>query len=342
MTSPYKKIAIVLFNLGGPDSLEAVQPFLHNLFRDPAIIGLPAIMRLPLACLISSRRAPTARAIYAQMGGKSPILPNTQAQAHALEALLSNNDYNIKTFICMRYWHPMSDEVARQVQNYQPDQIILLPLYPHYSTTTTASSLADWRRASKKIGLSVHSQAVNCYPLQEKLVAAQAQQIRDALRQTQNLKNTRLLFSAHGLPEKIIQKGDPYQWQIEQNTQAIMRLLNTPELDWVNCYQSRVGPLKWIGPSTEDEIHRAGAEGKEVVLMPIAFVSEHSETLVELDIEYKELAHKAGVVNYVRVPTLSADPLFIEALADLCIDALGEKKSPRLCPKDRTQCPCAA
>jgi len=313
-----KKTAVILFNLGGPDTLEAVEPFLFNLFNDPAIIGLPGIFRTFLAKLISKKRGPKARGIYAQMGGRSPILPNTQAQARALESTLKPHG-NYKVFICMRYWHPMSEETAKQVQQFAPDEIILLPLYPQFSTTTTASSFKDWKRICSKLKIKTPTRSVCCYPVEREFITAEAQLIRSAYQQASEVGTPRILFSAHGLPEKIIKKGDPYQWQVEQTTAAIVREMDIFGLDFVNCYQSRVGPLKWIGPSTEDEIARAAEDGKPIILVPIAFVSEHSETLVELDIEYRELAEHHGMKHYFRVPTVSVDAHFIAALKDLVL-----------------------
>lgn len=325
------KTAIVLFNLGGPDSLEAVQPFLFNLFNDPAIIRVPSVLRTFLAKKISRKRAPVAQNIYKELGNRSPILPNTQAQADALKALLSAHG-QVECFIAMRYWHPMSDETAQAVKQYAPDHIILLTLYPQYSTTTTASSLKDWQRAAHAIGLHVPTSAVCCYPQMDGFVTAQAELIAPAL-----TGNERLLFSAHGLPEKIVKAGDPYQKQVEQTTQEILRKLGGSH-DYVNCYQSRVGPLKWIGPSTEDEIRRAGADGKDIILIPLAFVSEHSETLVELDIEYKHLADEEGVKRYIRIPTVSTHPAFINGLAQLCLSV---NRDGIFCSQKETS-PCAS
>jgi ferrochelatase len=345
--SPERKTAIVLFNLGGPDSPEAVQPFLFNLFNDPAIIGLPNPFRLLLARLISKKRAPKATGIYNEMGGKSPILENTQAQADALEKTLSAHG-KVKVFIAMRYWHPMADDVARAVKDYAPDHMILLPLYPQFSTTTTGSSFKDWARAAKQVGLNhTTTSQVCCYPTQSQFIEAQAQLIRTYYTEAAQHGAPRILFSAHGLPEKIIKRGDPYQMQVERTTQAILKTLDIAGVDYVNCYQSRVGPLKWIGPSTEEELQRAGAEKKPVVLVPIAFVSEHSETLVELDIEYAELAHKSGTDRYYRVPTVSVQAHFIAALADICLkqtatNSLAPDTGVRMCGREWGGCPCKA
>jgi len=307
------RTAVVLFNLGGPDSPEAVRPFLFNLFSDKAIIGLPNPFRYFLAKLISKKRAPIAQHIYQLIGGKSPILENTQAQADALESALGEG---YKTFIAMRYWHPMSDSAAKQVQKYNPDEIILLPLYPQYSTTTTGSSVDAWNRAAVAQKINAPTRVACCYPTHKDFISAQAKLVRAAYEEASKSGTPRILFSAHGLPEKIIAKGDPYQWQVEQTTQKVVEELDIFGLDFINCYQSRVGPLKWIGPSTDTEITRAKNDKVPIVLVPIAFVSEHSETLVELDIEYKELA---GEVPYIRVPTVSTQPDFIAALKAVCL-----------------------
>lgn len=306
------KIAIILFNLGGPDSPEAVQPFLKNLFSDPAIISLPSFLRLPLASFISSRRAPKAKKIYDQIGGSSPILGQTEAQARALEEALGT-EHEWRGYVCMRYWHPMTEAVVRSVKRFAPDRIVLLPLYPQFSTTTTDSSVRAWKVAAAAAKLAVPTQTVCCYPDEPGFVAASADLVKQGLAET-GARPTRVLFSAHGLPEKVIRAGDPYQAQVERTAKAIADLIGG--LDWAVCYQSRVGPLKWIGPSTDAEVRRAGRDGKAIVLYPLAFVSEHSETLVELDIDYRRLAGEYGVPAYVRVPAVGTHPMFIGGLAD--------------------------
>ena len=311
------KLAVVLFNLGGPDSPEAVQPFLRNLFSDPAIISLPGIFRIPLARLISKRRAPIAREIYAQIGGRSPIFEETRKQGDGLEAALSGDGVEAKAFVAMRYWHPFSDGAARAVKAFDADKIVLLPLCPQYSTTTTASSLKDWARAAKKAGLTVPTAHVCCYPTEPGFVAATVAHIRQAMAGARSDISYRLLLSAHGLPKRTIQKGDPYQRHVEQSAAAIVAALAMPELDAQVCYQSRVGPLEWIGPATDDEIRRAARDGKGVIVAPVAFVSEHSETLVELDIEYRKLAEDVGVPDYRRAATAGIHPDFIAGLAGL-------------------------
>ena len=335
------RLAIVLFNLGGPDSPEAVEPFLRNLFSDPAIIQLPGIVRLPLARLIARRRAPVARKIYDHIGGSSPILAETQKQARALEKVLSVDGVDAKAFVAMRCWHPFSDGAARAVKQFNPDRLVLLPLYPQFSTTTTASSLKDWDRAAKKAGLHVRTSRICCYPDDPGFIAAAAGAIRSAMEGRDAGLSYRLLLSAHGLPKRVVEKGDPYQWQVERTARALVDVLGMD--DWRVCYQSRVGPLKWLEPATEAEIRRAGAEGKGVIIAPIAFVSEHSETLVELDIEYGKLAREAGVPDYRRAATVGSDPAFIAGLAGLVDEAAGKAGTvnsgdARLCPGDFCQC----
>lgn len=343
--SPARKTAVILFNLGGPDNLRAVQPFLFNLFSDKAIIGLPNPMRWLLAQFISRKRTAQAQKIYAQIGGKSPITEHTQAQAAALESILGGSGI-VKVFVAMRYWQPQAAEVAQAVKKFAPDHIILLPLYPQFSTTTTGSSFADWRRAAYAAGLNKTPVShVCCYPAHPGFIAAHVQLISSYYALATPHGRPRILFSAHGLPEKIIAKGDPYQMQVEAGTQAILRNLDIAGVDYVNCYQSRVGPLQWIGPATSDEISRAGADGVPVLLVPIAFVSEHSETLVELDVDYAHLAREAGVQHYHRVPTLSLNAHYIAALADICLTltcthGLAPAAGAPRCGREFRRCPC--
>jgi len=334
------RTAVILFNLGGPESLEVVQPFLFNLFNDRAIIGLPQPLRFLLAKLIAGRRAPVAQAIYERLGGASPLLANTEAQARALEAALGDDT---RVFIAMRYWRPFAAETAAAVKAWRPDEIVLLPLYPQASTTTTQSSLADWRRAALKAGLAVPMRALCCYPEEAGFIAALAGEIRAVLARWPSGLKRRILFSAHGLPQKIVASGDPYQWQVERTAAALRRALALPSLDSTVCYQSRVGPLAWLGPGTDDEIRRAGQEQTGLIVVPVAFVSEHSETLVELDIDYRHLAERAGVPRYERVSTVGVAPAFIDGLARL---VRGARSGPcpasgeRLCPADFSRCLC--
>jgi len=337
-----EKIAVVLFNLGGPDSPAAVRPFLFNLFNDPAIIGAPGPIRWALAHFISRRRAPVAQKIYARLGGKSPLLEQTRDQAAALEGVLGGQ---ARVFVAMRYWHPMTAEAVAAVKAFAPDRVVLLPLYPQYSGATSGSSLEAWRKEAARQGLGAPAVEVCCWPTAPGWIASMAQRVAEAVRKMASHGEPRVLFSAHGLPKKVIARGDPYQWQVEQTAAAVVDKMDLPGLDWQVCYQSRVGPLEWIGPSTDAEIRRAGADGVPVVVVPIAFVSEHSETLVELDEEYRELAEAEGVAGFHRVPTVSSDPVFINGLATLVRDALVGVCSPcsqtggRLCPAGLTICP---
>lgn len=342
-----KKIAIVLFNLGGPDRPEAVKPFLFNLFNDPAIIGLPNPFRTLLAKLISSRREHEAQEIYAQIGNSSPILPLTEDQAHAIEQHLNSDtgSHTYKTFIAMRYWHPFTEEAIEQVKAWGADEIQLLPLYPQFSTTTSGSSLNAWHKEAAVHGLSVPTKTICCYPTQAAFIASHATLIRAMYHNAEEASKTppRILFSAHGLPEKIIKKGDPYQWQVEQTAAAVVDQLAIQNLDWQICYQSKVGPLKWIGPATDDEILRAAKTHTPLIIVPIAFVSEHSETLVELDIQYKELAAEHGLSAYYRVPALATEEQFITALASSCQQMTEAAETGiinhRYCPAQYACCP---
>jgi ferrochelatase len=341
-----QRTAVVLFNLGGPDSLAAVRPFLYNLFKDPAILGVPAILRRPLAWLIARRRTKVAEAIYARIGGRSPLVGMTRAQALLLRDRLEQRGIDNCTFIAMRYWHPMAAEAASAVADYAPTRIVLLPLYPQFSTTTTASSIGDWQRAAAAAGLALPTTAICCYPAAAGFIAAVAGRIRATLADLPADVPVRVLFSAHGLPKRVIDRGDPYQWQVEKTVAAVVDRLGDDAPEHVICYQSRVGPLKWIGPSTEAEIERAARDGRAIVVVPIAFVSEHSETLVELDIEYRELAERLGVRIYLRVPTVADDVLFIDGLADLVEQAIATDADvvaaggARICADRWSGCPC--
>jgi ferrochelatase len=314
------KLAVVLFNLGGPDGPKAVRPFLFNLFSDPAIITLPGPARLALAALISTTRTKSAQANYARMGGGSPLLPETTAQAGVLEAALGDAcpQFEAKVFIAMRYWKPDSAETAAAVKAFAPDEVVLLPLYPQFSSTTTASSLAAWKKAYTGPG---QVRAVCCYPVAEDLVEAHAQRIRAAWMAAGSPTPVRLLFSAHGLPEQIVKSGDPYQVQVEATAAAVAAKLGGG-WDWTVCYQSRVGRLKWLGPSTPEALAEAGRAGVGVIVSPISFVSEHIETLVELDHEYAELAKAQGVTPYIRVPALGVQAQFVRGLAAAVKSAL--------------------
>ncbi|MEJ0043595.1 MAG: ferrochelatase [Rhizomicrobium sp.] len=290
------KLAVVLFNLGGPDSPQAVEPFLRNLFSDPAILTVPAVLRGPLAWFIAKRRAPFARAIYAKIGGASPILAETREQADALDKVLIARGIEAKAFIAMRCWHPFSDEAAVEVAAWQSDRIVLLPLYPQFSTTTTGSSFQDWERASGKAGITAPTIRICCYPEARGFIAAEGRAYSNGVCKSEaRCRLSSAAFRTWDCPSGRLRRGDPYQWQVERTAKAIVDGLGIDGLDWSVCYQSRVGPLEWIGPATDAEIRRAGADGKGVVIAPIAFVSEHSETLVELDIDMPILRSRAAL-----------------------------------------------
>lgn len=346
------KIAVVLFNLGAPDSPDAVGPFLRNLFRDPAILRVPSVVRLFLATIISYRRTSEAKKIYDKIGGSSPLLAETQRQADALMTELDRtggDTYGV--FIAMRHWHPFTAEAVQQVSEFGADRIVLLPLYPQYSTTTTASSIAAWHQAARKHKLSAPTVAVCCYPHQADWIQCQADLLNSSLSQcAEDEGSMRILFSAHGLPKRIVDGGDPYPDHVVRTATAIIDLVAKQKerpLDWVVCYQSKVGPLEWIGPSTEAEIERAGRDRKSVVVAPISFVSEHSETLVELDITFRELADSCGVGGFYRVPTAGIHPGFISGLAANVASAVARDtpvdSAPggRICGVEMSACPCS-
>jgi ferrochelatase len=338
------KRAVVLFNLGGPDSLDSVRPFLFNLFNDPAIFHLPQPFRSWLAAFVAKRRAPVAVEIYRHLGGGSPLLANTEDQARALHRALGGTD-DTRVFIAMRYWHPFTAQTVADVRAWGPDEIVLLPLYPQFSTTTTESSLKAWRKTARFQGLNVPTKAVCCYSTAPGLIGAMAELIAPALTGAMLHGKPRLLLSAHGLPESVVNGGDPYQVQCERTAAAIVEKLGMPDLDWTVCYQSRVGPLKWIGPSTDECIRKAGQDRVPVVIAPIAFVSEHSETLVEIEIEYRKLAEDSGAPYFTRVPAVGTAPPFIAALAGL-VDQVAASNAVclpgdghRICPGSCTRCP---
>ncbi len=320
-----EKTAIVLFNMGGPDSIQSVRPFLRNLFADKAIINLPNPFRYILAEVISRSREREAQKNYALMGGASPILAESKKQAKAVQNYLEKflPDEEIKCFIAMRYWAPEILETQEKIKTWGASKIVLLPLYPQYSTTTTGSFLTKW--GSVSVGLP-KATAISEYPDNDLFIQAHVKKIIKAFEKHGSPKNTRIIMSAHGLPEKIILAGDPYQQQIEKTCAAIAK--NLPETldDMHIAYQSKVGRLKWTGPSTLDVLKVAGKEQKPVLLVPIAFVSEHIETLVELDIDYKKQAKTFGIKTYMRVPALGIEPDYIACLGKLAIGAMRDEQ----------------
>ena len=348
MTKP--RVAVVLFNLGGPDKPESIRPFLKNLFTDPAILRVPFFIRPVLARIIARARVKPATENYAILNGRSPLLELTVEQAAALEACF--DDIEVRCFVAMRYWHPFSIETARGVRDWDPDEVVLLPLYPHFSTTTTGSSLSAWREAAAQVGLVKPVSTICCYPTDPDFVDATAGIVRRAYAEARAALDPavplRVLFSAHGLPEIIVARGDPYQFQIERTVKAVVARLAKPDasdFDHRVCYQSRATPQQWLTPSIDTELEHAAADKAAVLVVPIAFVSEHSETLVELDVEYREVAERLGVPAYFRAPAQNSDHAFILALAGLVRAArergpgLHSHLGPGLCPKGRLDCP---
>ena len=338
------KKAVILFNLGGPDKLENVEPFLFNLFNDPGILNLPSIIRFPLAKLIAKRRSPVAKEIYRELGGSSPILKLTNEQSEKLEKKLNENHLDeYKCFVVMRCWNPRASEVINKVKLFNPDEVVLLPLYPQFSASTSASSIKEWEDICKINEYKIRTSIICCYPTDDNFIKAHSMEINNKIK---NLNNFKLIFSAQGLPERNIKKGDPYQWQVEQTVNKVVTSLDIKNLDLILSYQSRVGPLKWIGPSTENVIIENAKLKKNIVIVPIAFVSEHSETLVELDIEYKKLAEINGCINYIRIPALGVNDAFIESLKNLIINKNEYKFSDKIfspknrCPSNFIKCPC--
>jgi len=311
-----KKIGVVLFQLGGPDRPEAVEPFLYNLFCDPEIINFmgASLARKPLAKLISSRRSQVVREHYAAIGGASPIVELTNRQARALgEALRPELD--AKIVVAMRYWHPLTEEAIAELQRAQFEKLILLPLYPHYSFATTGSSLKEWQRLYRGNGLPMR--VINDFHDHPLYIAALVERINEALQSLANPGEVHLLFSAHGLPLSLIEKGDPYAKQIEQTVALVRREGNWPN-SFTLCYQSRVGRQKWLEPSltlTIENLARAGVQ--RMLVIPVSFVTEHIETLHEINIEAREHAESLGIREFRMMPALNDSPKFIAALADL-------------------------
>jgi len=313
-----KRIAVVLLNLGGPLKIQDVRPFLFNLFYDKAIINYPNPFRWLLAWFISTIRNKKSQKIYKVIGGGSPLLKFTQEQAVALEKSLGKN---FRAFVSMRYWHPFSNEAIKQIEQYNPDEIILLPLYPQFSTTTTASSLEDFKKTLKSSRVSkkkVH--VINNFFDNKKFIEAHVGLLNKELKNMDNNEKVAVLFSAHGLPISVIEAGDPYEKQINKTVSLISEKISRKNTRFVICYQSKVGLKKWLSPSTEEEIIKAGKESESVVVVPVSFVSDHSETLVELDQDYRIFATKVGITNYRRVESLGTNKIFIDCLKDMCLE----------------------
>lgn len=310
-----KKTAVVLMNLGGPNNRNEIKGFLYNLFSDKNIINLPYPFRQMLAFIISSSRKKKAQEVYDEIGGFSPILENTEKQKLKLQSFLGNN---YEVFIAMRYSYPRVSDIIRKINEENYKKIILLPLYPQYSTTTSKSSIEEFLNKLKS-DLQDRVTSVCCFYDNQKFIESTVNILEKKL-ENLDITNTTVLFSAHGLPKKIVEKGDPYCFQVEQTVKKVVEKIGK-DINYKICYQSRVGPLEWVKPYTEDVIEEESKNLKNIVLVPIAFVSEHSETLVELDKEYMELALENGCPKYIRVPTQSEDDTFIISLKEMILQA---------------------
>lgn len=337
------KVAVILFSLGGPSDLQAVRPFLFNLFKDKNIIRLPSIFRYPLAYLISSLRHKKASKIYEKLGGSSPINRETQKQVDALNKALKTEKDEFNVFYCMQYWHPMHPEVIQKVKACNPDKIILLPLYPQFSTTTTKSSLEVWLKESKGVLSHIPLRTVCCYPENQHFIKAYGELTIEKLKHSNVAKDAIILYSAHGIPQDCIDDGDPYEEQIGKTANAIQNYLiqNGYDNDFKITYQSKVGPKKWLEPDTESIIAQFSKEKRPLVIVPLAFTSEHSETLVELDMDYQELAVSLGCPDYMRVSTVSDNVHFIEGLKQGIISIMAKNLTcnASICSNKMTQCP---
>jgi ferrochelatase len=313
---PTTKLGVVLFQLGGPDSLEAIEPFLYNLFCDPDIIDFPfaRIARQPLAKLISSTRAKKVAHHYAEIGGKSPLLEFTRRQAAALEAEL-RRDFEARVVIAMRYWHPLTTEAVAEIERFSPEDVILLPLYPQFSKTTTQSSINEWNRCFHTNGWRPRVHLVREFYEDDDYIDSVVAAIDDCLANYEHAADLDMVFSAHSVPCAVIEAGDPYQRQIERTVELVWQKGRWPARRHL-CYQSKVGASKWLQPSMHATIKSLGAAGaKHVLVVPISFVSDHVETLHEIDIEHREQARGLGIEDFRMVPGLNDDPRFIGALA---------------------------
>ncbi len=320
------RVGVLLLNLGGPDELRDVRPFLYNLFSDPEIIRLPfSWMQSPLAWLISTLRAKKSQENYRQIGGGSPLRRITEAQAQVLQETLQQQGQDARVYIGMRYWHPFTEEAIARIKRDAIERLVILPLYPQYSISTSGSSFRLleklWQEdpTLNRIDYTV----IPSWYQQPGYLQAMAQLIANELDQFPNPDSVHIFFSAHGVPiSYVTEAGDPYQQEIEDCTALIMKTLNRSNPHTL-AYQSRVGPVEWLKPYTEDALQELGAQGIEnLVVVPISFVSEHIETLEEIDIEYRHLAEEAGIQNFRRVPALNTHPVFINSLSTLVVDAL--------------------
>jgi protoporphyrin/coproporphyrin ferrochelatase len=322
MANPTRRVGVILFQLGGPDTPQAIEPFLFNLFSDPDIIDFPfaRLGRKPLAKLISATRAKKVQHHYSAIGGASPIRKFTEQQARALQQKLADDGLDATCFVAMRYWHPFTAEAIEQLRAAECDEVVLLPLYPQYSSTTTGSSLNEWRRLFRE-DVPVH--CVESFYRHPLYLDALVEKVDEALARFSECSGVEIVFSAHSVPVSVIAKGDPYQRHIEETVELLMQ-----RGGWQNryrlCYQSKVGASKWLQPSLHRTIRDLASEQvKQVCIVPIAFVSDHVETLGEIDHEAREEAAEFGITQFEMTSGLNDSPTFIAALADLVETALG-------------------
>ncbi|MGV2828235.1 ferrochelatase [Myxosarcina sp. GI1(2024)] len=323
------RVGVLLLNLGGPDKLKDVRPFLYNLFSDPEIIRLPVkALQKPLAWLISTLRAKKSQANYLEIGGGSPLRRITEAQSKALEAKLRELGQEAKIYIGMRYWHPFTEEAIAHIKNDGIEELVILPLYPQFSISTSGSSfrLLEEMWAKDKTLQQIKYTVITSWYDRPGYLQAMADLIAEELTKFERPDEVHIFFSAHGVPISYVEEaGDPYQREIEECTRLIMQTLNRPN-EYTLAYQSRVGPVEWLKPYTEGALQELGSRGvKNLLVVPISFVSEHIETLQEIDLEYREIAQEAGITNFQRVPALNIHPGFIDSLANLVIESLNSQ-----------------
>jgi ferrochelatase len=318
------RTGVVLLQLGGPDGLESVEPFLYNLFCDPEIIDLPLafVFRERLAKVISSRRSEHVREIYRKIGGKSPIRRLTERQAVALERALCKR-LDVRVVVAMRYWHPLTEAAVEALVRENVHRVVLLPLYPQYSRSTTGSSVNEWRRVIRGTPLArIPTEVVDEYCDRRGYIEAVVRAVRIALNRVPAVdrNGVHLLFSAHGTPMRLVRSGDPYQAQVVRTYEAVIRAGAFGQPHSL-CYQSKVGPQRWLRPSLTETIKRLGAEGvTHVIAVPVAFVSDHSETLFEINLDARKLALSRGIQHFDMSPALNTSPAFIRALAECVLE----------------------
>lgn len=326
------KLGVVLFQLGGPDSLENIEPFLYNLFCDPDIIDFPfaRIARQPLAKLISTTRAKHVAHHYAEIGGKSPILENTARQAAALEADL-RRDFDARVTIAMRYWKPFTSEAVAAMKRHRSEELVLLPLYPQYSKTTTGSSLNEWTRVAGKEKWPGEVHVVQDFYEDPVYLDSVVETVERQLAEFDSPEDVDMVFSAHSVPVAVIEKGDPYQRHIERTVDLVWERGRWPGRRHL-CYQSKVGASKWLRPSMHETVKRLAAEGrKHLLVIPISFVSDHVETLHEIQIEHREQARDLGIEHFRMTEGLNDSPRFIQALSGLVRARVAGTRSRQHC-----------